>query len=156
MIINKAFEIIEDHSDDADFIGEIKEQIIDSAEAALNVKFPMSYRLFLKKYGLGDIFGEEIYGLGIEENGVPSMTWITKHFRREEGLPNHLICFYFTGYDGVYLCLDCSKVQNQYDDNAEVVSFVSGLPIKEQNFEVEAGSFGEFLLNTLQESMEKS
>lgn len=154
MLINKAFEIIEDHPDDADFIGEIKEHMINSAEAALNVNFPISYRLFLEKYGLGDIFGEEIYGLGIEENGVPSMTWITKHFRQEEGLPNHLVCFYFTGYDGVYFCLDCSKVQNHNDDNAEVVSYISGLPIEEQNFEVEAGSFGEFLLNTLQESME--
>jgi antitoxin YobK len=32
------------------------------------VKFPISYKLFLKKYGLGDIFGEVSYGLGIEEN----------------------------------------------------------------------------------------
>ncbi|WP_153236946.1 hypothetical protein [Fictibacillus phosphorivorans] len=51
MLINKAFEIIEDHPDDADFIGEIKEDIINSAEAVLNVKFPLSYRLFLKIRG---------------------------------------------------------------------------------------------------------
>lgn len=154
MLINKAFEIIEEHSDDADFLGEIQEQLIDSAEAKLNVKFPFSYRLFLEKYGVGGIFGEEIYGLGIEESGVPSMVWITKHFRQEEGLPNHLICFYFTGFDGEYFCLDCSKVQNKNDDNAAVVSFISGLPMKDQEFEVVSLTFGEFLLNTLKESKE--
>ncbi|MQR94438.1 hypothetical protein EJV22_04520 [Fictibacillus phosphorivorans] len=49
----------------------------------MKCKIPISYKLFLKRYGLGDIFGEEVYGLGIEENGVPNMTWITKQLRQE-------------------------------------------------------------------------
>lgn len=154
MVIKKAFEILEEYSDEGDFIGEIQEDLIYSAEETLNVKLPSSYRLFLKRYGVGDIFGEEIYGLGIEEGGVPSMVWITKHFRQEEGLPEHLICFYFAGYDNMYYCLDCSNVKNENDDNAVVVSYVGGLPIEEQKFEIVFTSFGAFLLKTLEDSIE--
>jgi hypothetical protein len=35
-----------------------------------------------------------------------------------------------------------------------VVSFVSGLPMEEQEFEIVAASFGEFLLSTLKDSIE--
>lgn len=42
----------------------------------LRVKFSISYREFLKKYGLGDIFGQEIFGL--DETGIPNMIWISK------------------------------------------------------------------------------
>ncbi len=146
MVIKKVFEIMEEHSDEGDFIGEIQEEVIYSAEETLNVNFPITYKLFLKRYGVGDIFGEEIYGLGIEESGVPSMVWITKHFRQQEGLPDNLICFYFAGYDNMYYCLDCYNVKNEKDDNAPVVSYFSGLPIEEQDFEIEFPSFGEFYL----------
>lgn len=103
---------------------------------------------------MGDIFGEEIYGLGIEETGIPSMIWITKELREKEELPNDLICFYFTGNDGEYFCLACSKVQSNNDDNAPVVSFISGLPLKEQQFETVAENFGNFLLGILIDSLE--
>ncbi|WP_060664541.1 SMI1/KNR4 family protein [Bacillus sp. CHD6a] len=154
MGIKKAFEIIEKHSDEGDFIGEIQEDLIYSAEETLNVKLPSSYRLFLKRYGVGDIFGEEIYGLGIEEGGVPSMVWITKHFRQKEGLPEHLVCFYFAGYDNMYYCLDCSNVKDEKDDNAAVVSYLSGSPKEAQKFETVFPSFGEFLIRTLEDSIE--
>ncbi|PWW17441.1 SUKH superfamily protein [Cytobacillus oceanisediminis] len=153
MSINKALEIIEANQGEADFIGEIDEYTIIDAENKLNVKFPKSYRLFLKKYGLGDIFGEEIYGLGTDETGIPNMIWITKELRKTENLPNSLICFYFAD-DGKYFCLDCSKVHSKNDDNAPVVSYISGLPIKEQPFEMIAENFGDFLSELLMDSLE--
>ncbi|MEI2666111.1 SMI1/KNR4 family protein [Rossellomorea sp. LJF3] len=153
MSINKAVEIIEANQEEADFIGEIDEQTIIDAENKLKVKFPKSYRLFLKKYGLGDIFGQEIYGLGTDETGIPNMIWITKELRETDSLPNNLICFYFAD-DGEYFCLDCSKVQSNNDDNAPVVSFISGLPIKEQSFEIIAENFGVFLAELLNNSLE--
>ncbi|UII58386.1 SMI1/KNR4 family protein (plasmid) [Cytobacillus spongiae] len=153
MSINKAIEIIEANQEEADFIGEIDEQTIIDAENKLKVKFPKSYRVFLKKYGLGDIFGQEIYGLGTDETGVPNMIWITKELRETDSLPNNLICFYFAN-DGEYFCLDCSKVQSNNDDNAPVVSFISGLSIKEQSFEMIAENFGDFLAELLKNSLE--
>ncbi|WP_090989988.1 SMI1/KNR4 family protein [Bacillus sp. OV322] len=57
---------MEDNSDDADFVGEIDKEIIEAAEQKLEVKFTYSYYQFLKRFGLGDIFSEEIYGLGTE------------------------------------------------------------------------------------------
>ncbi|MFD2444179.1 SMI1/KNR4 family protein [Bacillus sp. CGMCC 1.16607] len=151
MSINKALEIIETNQEEAYFIGEINEQTIIDAEYKLKVKFPKSYREFLKKYGLGDIFGQEIYGLGIDEAGIPNMIWITKELREIENLPNNLICFYFAD-DGEYFCLDCSKVQSNNDNNAPVVSYISGLPIKEQPFEIIAENFGDFLFELLNNS----
>jgi antitoxin YobK len=102
---------------------------------------------------LGDIFGEEIYGLGTDDTGVPSMIWITKELRGTENLPNNLIYFYFAD-DGEYLCLDCSKVQSDNDDNAPVVSFISGIPINEQSFEIVTENFGEFLSDLLINALE--
>ncbi|MES9684608.1 SMI1/KNR4 family protein [Gottfriedia acidiceleris] len=154
MSIDKALEIIEANLEEADFIGEIDEQTIIDAESNLKVKFPKSYREFLKNYGLGDIFGEEIYGLGTEETGIPNMICITKEFREKENLPDNLICFYFAD-DGEYFCLDCSKVQSNNDDNAPVVSYISGLPLKEQPFEIIAKNFGDFLLDLLNNSLEE-
>lgn len=153
MSINKALEIIEANQEEADFIGEIDEQTIIDAENKLRVKFPKSYREFLKKYGLGDIFGQEIYGLGTGETGIPNMIWITKELREKENLPNNLICFYFAD-DGEYFCLDCSKVRSNNDDDAPVVSYISGLPIKEQSFEMIAENFGDFLSELLINSLE--
>lgn len=49
MAIDKALEIIEANQDEADFIGEIDEQTISDLENKLKVKFPKSYREFLKK-----------------------------------------------------------------------------------------------------------
>ncbi|WP_174732174.1 SMI1/KNR4 family protein [Mesobacillus harenae] len=152
MTINKAFEIIEDNYEEADFIGEIKEENIIAAENKLQVTLPKSYRLFLQKYGAGDIFGEEIFGLGIEESGIPNMVWITEQLREEAQLPKQLICFYFTGYDGEYLCLDCSNIKRIKDDHAKVVSFFSGLALEEQQFEIIADTFADFLLNLLTDS----
>jgi antitoxin YobK len=152
MTINKALAIIEANLEEADFVGEIDDQTIIDAENELGLKFPKSYRGFLKKYGLGDIFGEEIYGLGTDDTGVPSMIWITKELRETENLPNNLICFYFV--DGGYLCLDCSKVQSGNDDNAPVVSFISGIPINEQSFEIVTENFGEFLSDLLINALE--
>ncbi|GAE47616.1 hypothetical protein JCM21738_4614 [Mesobacillus boroniphilus JCM 21738] len=83
---------------------------------------------------MGDVFGEEIFGLGTEETGIPNMVWITKELRKEGNLPNNLICIYFAD-DGEYLCLDCTQLQSNNDDNAPVVSFINGLPLKEQRFD---------------------
>jgi antitoxin YobK len=151
--INKAFEIIEANKEEDDFLGEIDDQTIIDAENKLGLKFPKSYREFLKRYGLGDIFGEEIYGLGTDYPGAPNMIWITKDFRTTENLPNNLVCFYFAD-DGEYLCLDCSKVKSHTDDNAPVVSFISGIPINEQSFEIIAENFGDFLSELLTNALE--
>lgn len=151
--LQKALEIIEAKQDEVDFIGEIDEQTIINTENKLQVKFPKSYREFLRNYGLGDIFGEEIYGLGTEETGIPNMVWITKELREEE-LPHKFICIYFAD-DGEYFCLDCSQVKNNNDDHAPVVSFISGLPLKDQPFEKIAGNFGDFLLELLNNSLEE-
>ncbi|MFC0187182.1 SMI1/KNR4 family protein [Fictibacillus aquaticus] len=151
-VIQKAFKIIEKNNDEADFIGPVSVEEINKCQNDLGVKFPKSYIEFLSKYGLGDIFGEEIYGLGVEEVGLPHVKWITLELRKDN-LPNHLVPIYNTGYDFEYYCLDCSKIKNQEDDNAPVVLFTSHNET-EQKYELIEPDFGTFLYKFLKEAME--
>jgi hypothetical protein len=47
-----------------------------------------------------------------------------------------------------------SKVQSNNDDNAPVVSFISGLPLNEQSFEMIAENFGDYLSELLNDSLD--
>ncbi|MBN3554066.1 SMI1/KNR4 family protein [Fictibacillus nanhaiensis] len=151
--IQKAFKIIERNIDEADFVGAVPIEVINNCQSDLNLKFPKSYIEFLSNYGLGDIFGEEIYGLGVEEVGIPHVKWITLELRKDVNLPNHLVPIYNTGYDNEYYCLDCSKISDSEDDNAPVISFISA-DESEQEYELIEKDFGTFLYKLLKEAME--
>lgn len=152
--IEKAFKIIEDHKDESDFEGPMTEKAIIYCEDRLNISLPKSYRTFLKRYGLGDIFGEEIFGLGTEPVGFPNIIWITEDLRKTDDLPRHLIPFYMTGFESEYLCLDCSQVEHEDDDNAPVVLYKSGASVEKQEFQVVYTNFGEFLFELLNEALD--
>ncbi len=81
MKIKKAFKIINENINESDFTGVIDVESIREAEDILNVRFPQSYKDFLKKYGCGDIFGIEFFGIisddEIEADGIPSVVWLT-------------------------------------------------------------------------------
>ena len=61
--------LISEHSDDGVEFGDSHcelsptERRIDETEAALGCKLPPSYLWFLKKYGGGEVYGEEIYSI---------------------------------------------------------------------------------------------
>jgi antitoxin YobK len=150
--LEKAFKIIESHNHEADFLGPIPESEITKCEKALNLLLPKSYREFILTFGVGGIFGEEIYGLGIPDTAVPNVMWITKDLRGSDNLPYHLVPIYTTGFDNEYFCLDCSNIVKKDDDNAPVVLFVDGLDPKEQQFEQIYDNFGDFLYNLLIEA----
>tara|TARA_B000000532_G_C18752986_1_gene356229 strand:+ start:164 stop:718 length:555 start_codon:yes stop_codon:yes gene_type:complete len=61
--LNKAFELLEKYPQGLDCVGDIPEELILKAENVLNLKFPPTYRQFLKKYGYCGFFGAEIYGI---------------------------------------------------------------------------------------------
>ncbi|MFD0769397.1 SMI1/KNR4 family protein [Bacillus sp. CGMCC 1.60114] len=151
--IEEAIKLIEQNIDESDFVGEISEKEIKGAEERLNVKFPISYKTFLQRYGTGDIFGEEIYGLGVENTGIPSVIWITENLRKENNLPKNYLVIYATGYDFEYYCLDCSMIDRN-EIEAPIASFTAGVPIEKQNFEIISSSFGAFLLETLKDAID--
>src|SRR5690606_21827122 len=76
-------------NNDGDFSGPKPEGIVVSAEQALNLTFPPSYRHFLLDLGCGSIGGLEIYGVideEFEDSGVPDGIWLTLKMREGAGL----------------------------------------------------------------------
>ncbi|MGE6376182.1 SMI1/KNR4 family protein [Peribacillus muralis] len=140
--INQAFKIIEDNKEEADFLGKVPMNIINEAEARLDVHFPEDYKKFLSEYGLGDIFGEEIFGLGTEPSGLPNMIWITELLRNEMGIPKKYAVIYNSGIYHEYHAIDCNT--------GKIILFIEGINFHEQEISIEFSSFGEFFLDLLE------
>lgn len=149
--IKKAFKIIEDNIGDesAYFCGSIGLETIIKAEKILNVQFPKSYIQFLQRYGEGNLFGIEIYGIiknpvrDIEN--MPTMVSLTQDERKNELvlLPKELVIISETGY-GPYYVLDTS----QMDENQECPVYMWDVgDIREKV----ADSFGDFLFDELKD-----
>ncbi len=84
----KIIKMIEEYGEERDFFGGASEEDIRNAEEILGLKFPQSYRAFLKEYGSGGICGVEI--LGIEGNLGASVVKATERWRKL-GLDKKLI-----------------------------------------------------------------
>ena len=138
----------------ADFVGEIPSGIITKAEEALKLEYTGSYLDFLQNFGSGDFNGEEIYGIvdsDFEDSSVPDAIWYTLQERKETNLPSNLLIIYDTGSEEL-LCLnfnDCDKT-----GEPKVVSYMPGIDMDEQDFEIIAESFGDFLLELLEDSLD--
>ncbi len=97
----KAIELIEVHKTLINgSISNPKEELIELAEKTLNVKFPFSYREFLKKFGYLAFGGSEIYGL-IDSNFIdsssPDVVWMVLTDRKKFGLPPQYIILWDLG-----------------------------------------------------------
>lgn len=145
MEIKKAFKIIEESIDEADFVGAINAESIKLSEEELDVKFPQSYKEFLKKYGCGDIFSIEFFGIvsddEIDAEGIPNVVWLTKDLRKD-GLSKGYIPVSETG-DGLYYVLDTNKVDN--NNECPVLLWAPGNLKTEIAYE----DFGSFLFDIL-------
>ena len=115
MNIEKVFQIIEDNIEDADFVGEIGENQIEKAEQITSVRFPTSYKKFLRKYGAGDIFGIEIYGIiadpDTDGQAIPNVVWLHQQLV-SEGMSKAFIPVSDSG-DGCYYVLDTSQMNDK-------------------------------------------
>jgi hypothetical protein len=54
--------LMDEHLSDGHVSGNKSEQVVSDAERLLGVKFPKSYREFLKQYGCGGIAGFAVLG----------------------------------------------------------------------------------------------
>ena len=151
--LQEAFRLIKKNKDKADFEEPKSEELIAAAEMKLGLKFPPTYRLFLKNYGCGDIAGIEIYGIvnnNLGLRGVPNGIWLTLDERETGELPLHFIIISDTG-DGYWYCLDTS----QTDTDGENPIVIWGLNMPEKNKQKVSNDFGEFLLEELQNILEE-
>lgn len=149
----KAKEIILNEDEFADFVGGHTDDLISLAEEKLGLKFTGLYLDYLKTFGAGNFGAQEIYGIinaDFENSSVPDAIWYTLTERKEINLPNNLLVIYDTGSDELF-CLD----YNQNDENGEpkVVSFVPGVDLESQTYEIIANDFGDFLLSLVNQEV---
>lgn len=149
----KAKEIILNEEEIADFVGGRTDELISLAEEKLGLKFTGLYFDYLKTFGAGNFGAQEIYGIinaDFENSSVPDAIWYTLIERREINLPDNLLVIYDTGSDEIF-CLD----YNHLDDNGEpkVVSFVPGVDLESQTYEIIANDFGDFLLDLVKQEV---
>ncbi|NRG46589.1 SMI1/KNR4 family protein [Bacillus sp. CRN 9] len=149
----KAKQIIQTNEDSADFIGGRTNELIKLAEEKIGLKFTGLYLDFLQTFGVGSFGSQEIYGIindNFENSSVPDGVWYTLTERKEINLPTNLLVIYDTGSDELF-CLDF----NQLDEKGEpkVVSFVPGIELESQKYEVIANDFGDFLLNIVMQEV---
>ena len=134
------------------FVGGRDAQAIEDAESALAVRFPPSYRAFLKELGAGSIRGREIYGIldgDYHNSAVPDGIWLTLQERQDSGLPESLVIVYGTG-DGDYVAIDTSK-QGTNGENPMVL-WSPGSSAPDGDLQQVSADFGTFFLELVKEA----
>ena len=99
---------------ETDFDGLKSESTIKSAEKALGLRFPPSYRQFLLDFGCGDFNGIEIYGIiddNFESSSAPNGVWLTLNERSEISLDSKYIIIGSSG-SGEYFAIDALDVDD--------------------------------------------
>lgn len=142
--------IIDSYAVGPNYLGRVHPDKVREAEEKLGVKLPRSYRDFLERYGCGN-FGGEIYGVGIPETGVPNVVWYTLKIRKEGFIPDWMVVICS---EGEYVfCLDTSTFDE--NDECKVVSWILGLPLDKQPYELTFESFADFLYKYVREAIEE-
>ena len=103
---------------ETDFVGGASEAKIDSAERALGVRFPLTFRSFLRELGCGGVDSEEFIGLG----GPPYLDIVesTRGLReRPDGFPTTLLPLRRDGFGN----LDCLEIGSGKEDECPVVEW---------------------------------
>lgn len=141
------------NNDIADFVGGRTTELINLAEEKLGLRLTGLYLDYLQTFGAGNFGAQEIYGIisdDFENSSVPDAIWYTLTERKEINLPSNLLVIYDTGSDELF-CLDF----NQLDDKGEpkVVSFVPGVELESQTYEIIANDFGDFLLDLVKQEI---
>lgn len=149
----EAIKLMMQNEEECDFVGERTEELIIKVEDAIGYRFSNMYRDFVLKFGAGNFGSQEIYGVideDFENASVPDAIWYTLSERKESNLPNHLLVIYNTGMGDLY-CLNFKELNEDGEPN--IVGFIPGVDIVEQEFTQIANDFGDFLLNLIQEEI---
>ena len=131
------------------FAGPRGEALVATAEAALGVEFPRTYRKFVVELGAGSVGAREFYGViddDFVESSVPDGIWLTLSERAQLSLPTTLV---IVGEDGMggYNVLDTS--QRDADGESPVAIWTPG----GDGLEVVADDFGTFFLRAVVEEL---
>ncbi len=151
--LDAVLRLVEEHDDEADFVGPREESLIEAAEQALGLRFPPTYRRFLLELGTGGFDGEEIYGIISEDlgrAGVPNAIWLTLDERQSSGLPGSMVTIYNDGMGGFFV-LDTAKPGKGGEPPVEV--WQPGASQPDDTLEVVGDDFGIVALQLFSEAL---
>ena len=137
-------------SDRCFFIGPREEALVAAAEIALELRFPPTYRRFVRELGAGSVGSHEFYGVtdGDFAHGVvPNGIWLTLDERKNLSLPRHLLIVGDTGM-GEYYAVDTSRRGS--DNESPVVVWAPERASDGDELEVVAEDFGSFFLSAIE------
>jgi SMI1-KNR4 cell-wall len=151
--LRAAIALISDNPRLADFVGPQPLGRVISAEKALNVRFPPTYREFLLQLGCGGFDSLEFYGVvkdDFENSRCPDAVWMTNRVRTLAATPGSYVLVSETG-DGAYYAIDTSQVNSSGE--SPVVEWWPGFTEAEDNPRSAASDFGDFLLRAVRSSL---
>ena len=129
------------------------QKLINSLEIILKIKFPVSYKEFIEKIGMGGPDSLLISGIRTnmeQELASTGLGWSVLNDRENFNIPNHIIILDEIG-DGSSYALDLSQM-NAENECPVVIWPLNGYedtPV----LEVVAKDFGEFFLNMVKEEI---
>lgn len=146
----KAVDIINEYPNLSDFVGRRDTKLIESAERALSLKFPPTYRKFLLELGAGGFGSAEIYGVitkNFRKSCTPDAIWYTLTEREDDSnFPKNIVVISSVG-DGELYCLEINNFCGI--EEAQVITYQPGYPPNGQRKEIIADDFGVFFLNMI-------
>ena len=90
----------------------LSEERIQAAEAALRISFPDSYRWWLRNYGGGQIRGDIVYGLDVDNQGRPDVVLLAELNRELYSNSELVICD--GNEESFYLDLGAERISGEY------------------------------------------
>jgi hypothetical protein len=118
----------------------------------LGVRFPPTYRAFLRNLGAGSVAFWEFYGIVSPDRSAPSVPngiWVTKQAQRAFSLPESFVVVGDTGMGEFYVL---PTAQGQVGGDCPVVVFEIGADVGERDLAVAAADFGSFVLAGVREA----
>lgn len=92
--LERALSVIGAHGGEASFVGPRTEVMVRTAEKALGLRLPATYRRFVRELGAGSLGAAEVYGVidaDFERSSAPDAVWATLRAREENSLPADLV-----------------------------------------------------------------
>ncbi|MBT2545075.1 SMI1/KNR4 family protein [Streptomyces sp. ISL-44] len=150
--IGKLIELVRDNDDIAHHAEGCDLATVGAAERELGIKFPPSYRRFIKEFGTCDIAGEEFLGVyqtpAMGEKFLGSVAE-TLDARSQYAMPSDLIVAMFDGMGGLVV-LDASRADS--DGEYPILVWNPGITDRKAMEEV-GGNFGSFALQLCQRAV---
>ncbi|HDS1130711.1 TPA: SMI1/KNR4 family protein [Stenotrophomonas maltophilia] len=140
--------------EDPAYAGEATDADIEDFEKALGVKFPASYKAFLKKYGALSFGGDTYYGItkgGVEATSVPNVAFATRSARVDGDADDSMIVVKSSGYGPIY-SIDTSII-GESGEPVIVETELSFKRTKEKN--VIYQSFGDFITDMVKQAIQE-